>query len=108
MHQFNNICNNNKTIKELIEPQRKSTFCSNIVKSKSSIISKNNKQTINDSEIKNEKKLIKLNLPSYNIIDLDNKKESSEIKLLRAKIELELKEKKKKLNESLENKYLNI
>ena len=104
---FINEYNNNKTIKELIEPQRKSTFRSNSVKSKSTIIPKNNKQIINDSEIKKEKKLIKLNLPSYNIVDLDKKKESSEIKLLRAKIELELKEKKKKLNESLENKYLN-
>ena len=104
---FINEYNNNKTIKELIEPQRKSTFLSNSVKSKSTIIPKNNKQSINDSEIKKEKKLIKLNLPSYNIVDLDKKKESSEIKLLRAKIELELKEKKKKLNESLENKYLN-
>ena len=104
---FINEYNNNKTIKELIEPQRKSTFRSNSVKSKSTIIPKNNKQIINDSEIKKEKKLIKLNLPSYNIVDLDKKKESSEIKLFRAKIELELKEKKKKLNESLENKYLN-
>ena len=104
---FINEYNNNKTIKELIEPQIKSTFRSNSVKSKSTIIPKNNKQIINDSEIKKEKKLIKLNLPSYNIVDLDKKKESSEIKLLRAKIELELKEKKKKLNESLENKYLN-
>ncbi len=104
---FINEYNNNKTIKELIEPQRKSTFCSNSVKSNTTIIPKNNKQRLNDSEIKKEKKLIKLNLPSYNIVDLDKKKESSEIKLLRAKIELELKEKKKKLNESLENKYLN-
>ena len=105
MNEQNNY---NKTIKECIESNHKSTFRSNTGKSKSSIISKNNKHTINDYDSKKEKKLIKLNLPSYKIIDLDKNNEPSEIKLLREKIELELKEKKKKINESLENKLNKI
>ena len=97
--------NNNNTIREFIELHRKSNCRSNTRISKSSIISQNNKQRINEYEIKKEKKYIKLNLPSYKIIDLENKKESSEIKLLRAKL-LELKEKQKKINENLENKNI--
>ena len=93
---------NNSTINEIIESNFHLSNDSKTKINKSSSFKMNN--YYDNSEIKKEKKKINLSMPSYKIQDIIIRQEPKEIKILREKFEIELKEKKKQLLENTDSK----
>ena len=93
---------NNSTINEIIESNFHLSNDSKTKINKSSSFKMNN--YYDNSEIKKEKKKINLSMPSYKIHDIIIRQEPKEIKILREKFEIELKEKKKQLLENTDSK----
>ena len=93
---------NNSTINEIIESNFHLSNDSKTKINKSSSFKMNN--YYDNSEIKKEKKKLNLSMPSYKIQDIIIRQEPKEIKILREKFEIELKEKKKQLLENTDSK----
>lgn len=93
---------NNSAINEIIESNFHLSNDSKTKINKSSSFKMNNYN--DNSEIKKEKKKLNLSMPSYKIQDIIIRQEPKEIKILREKFEIELKEKKKQLLENTDSK----
>ena len=93
---------NNSAINEIIESNFHLLNDSKTKINKSSSFKMNN--YYDNSEIKKEKKKLNLSMPSYKIQDIIIRQEPKEIKILREKFEIELKEKKKQLLENTDSK----
>ena len=93
---------NNSAINEIIESNFHLSNDSKTKINKSSSFKMNN--YYDNSEIKKEKKKLNLSMPSYKIQDIIIRQEPKEIKILREKFEIELKEKKKQLLENTDSK----
>ena len=93
---------NNSTINEIIESNFHLSNDSKTKINKSSSFKMNN--YYDNSEIKKKKKKLNLSMPSYKIHDIIIRQEPKEIKILREKFEIELKEKKKQLLENTDSK----